>query len=81
MSDHGPRPCAIFGFVLGMPAIRPSSAAVAYGAVKDQLVSLSLEIEVREKTSGAQGGERKGRLCLFHRGKKQGRVHFASESN
>lgn len=32
----------------GMPAMRPSSAAVAYSAVKDQLVSLSLEIEVRE---------------------------------
>eukprot|EP00903_Cladosiphon_okamuranus_P008626 g8272.t1 len=28
-----------------MPAMRPSSAAVAYSAVKDQLVSLSLEIE------------------------------------
>lgn len=33
----------------GMPAMRPSSAAVVYSAVKDQLVSLSLEIEVRER--------------------------------
>lgn len=29
-----------------MLAMRPSSAAVTYSAVKDQLVSLSLEIEV-----------------------------------
>lgn len=35
-----------------MPAMRPSSAAVAYSAVKDQLVSLSLEIEVRERITG-----------------------------
>lgn len=31
-----------------MRATRPSSATVAYSAVKDQLVSLSLEIEVRD---------------------------------
>ena len=71
MSDHGPRPCAIFRFVLGMPAIRPSSAAVAYGAVKDQLVSLSLEIEVREKTAGAQGGERRAACACSTEGKSR----------
>ncbi len=32
-----------------MLAMRPSSAAVTYSAVKDQLVSLSLEIEVRTR--------------------------------
>lgn len=35
-----------------VPAMRPSSATVSYSAVKDQLVALSLEIEVRERAPG-----------------------------
>lgn len=43
--------------VFVMLAMRPSSAAVTYSAVKDQLVSLSLEIEVgRAYSSSSSGG-------------------------